>query len=367
MNMKSDNRIVMTLDAGGTNLVFSAIQDGREVVTPVTLPSEVNDLDRCLRVLVSGFEEVMRRLPAAPSAISFAFPGPADYVHGVIGDLPNFPAFRGGVALGDFLKGHFHLPVFINNDGNLFAYGEALAGALPEINGMLEACGNPKRYRNLLGVTFGTGFGGGVVIDGKVLLGDNQTGGYLWCLPNKRYPDLIAEENVGVRAVKRVYADLSGDREERTPKAIFDIAEGNLPGDAQAARQAFAELGEVAGHAISTAVTLIDGLVVIGGGLAGASKYIMPALMKELRATTGKWDSTVFPRLQMTPYYLEDPKEREAFLKDKAVRVTVPFSDRSTIYETDRKIGIALSRLGANRSIALGAYWFAISQLDLIK
>lgn len=73
------------------------------------------------------------------------------------------------------------------------------------------------------------------------------------------------------------------------------------------------------------------------------------------------------PRLQMTPYYLEDPKEREAFLKDKAVRVTVPFSDRSTIYETDRKIGIALSRLGANRSIALGAYWFAISQLDLIK
>lgn len=59
----------MTLDAGGTNLVFSAIQDGKEVVTPVTLPSEVNDLDRCLRVLVSGFEEVMRRLPAAPSAM----------------------------------------------------------------------------------------------------------------------------------------------------------------------------------------------------------------------------------------------------------------------------------------------------------
>ena len=37
-----------------------------------------------------------------PVAISFAFPGPADYEHGVIGDLPNFPAFCGGVALGPF-------------------------------------------------------------------------------------------------------------------------------------------------------------------------------------------------------------------------------------------------------------------------
>lgn len=35
----NDNRIVMTLDAGGTNLVFSAIRGGREIVTPITLPS----------------------------------------------------------------------------------------------------------------------------------------------------------------------------------------------------------------------------------------------------------------------------------------------------------------------------------------
>ena len=98
-------------------------------------------------------------------ALSFAFPGPADYPNGIIGDLKNLPAFRGGVPLGPLLAETFGAPVFINNDGDLFAYGEAMAGLLPEVNGMLEAAGSPKRFRNLLGVTLGTGFGAGLVLE----------------------------------------------------------------------------------------------------------------------------------------------------------------------------------------------------------
>lgn len=61
------------------------------------------------------------------AAISFAFPGPADYPNGIIGGwLPNFPSFRDGVALGPFLQEKFGVPVFINNDGDLFAYAFAL-------------------------------------------------------------------------------------------------------------------------------------------------------------------------------------------------------------------------------------------------
>ena len=40
--------IVMTLDAGGTNFVFSAIQDNKEIVAPVSLPSNADDLEMCL-------------------------------------------------------------------------------------------------------------------------------------------------------------------------------------------------------------------------------------------------------------------------------------------------------------------------------
>ena len=108
-----DERIVMTLDAGGTNFVFSAIQGCREIVEPICLPAASDDLERCLSVLVEGFLEVEKRLPKLPVAISFAFPGPADYEHGIIGDLPNFPAFRGGVALGPYLREQFGIPVMV--------------------------------------------------------------------------------------------------------------------------------------------------------------------------------------------------------------------------------------------------------------
>ena len=52
-----DERIVMTLDAGGTNFVFSAIQGCREIVEPICLPAASDDLERCLSVLVEGFLE----------------------------------------------------------------------------------------------------------------------------------------------------------------------------------------------------------------------------------------------------------------------------------------------------------------------
>ena len=68
---------VLTLDAGGTNFVFSAIRDFKEVTTPVRLPANADDLDKCLGDVVSGLEQVARAVGSF-DAISFAFPGPAD-------------------------------------------------------------------------------------------------------------------------------------------------------------------------------------------------------------------------------------------------------------------------------------------------
>jgi glucokinase len=99
----NNNAIVMTLDAGGTNLVFGAMQNNEEIVAPIRLPAHGDDLKHCLSQMVTGFERVKSALNEAPVAISFAFPGPADYPNGIIGDLPNLPGFRGGVALGPML------------------------------------------------------------------------------------------------------------------------------------------------------------------------------------------------------------------------------------------------------------------------
>ena len=231
-----DNRIVITLDAGGTNLVFGAMRGCEFIVEPVTIPSRADNLDLCLQAMVNGFKTIIDLLDEKPVAISFAFPGPADYPNGIVGGyLPNFPSFRDGVALGPFLEEKFGLPVFINNDGDLFAFGEATAGALPEINNRVAELGSKKQYRNILGYTFGTGFGIGEVIDGKLNLGNNaciET----FCLPSKSNHDVMVEDSVAIRAVIREYLRLSESGETGlTPKDICDIADGTREGDRDAA------------------------------------------------------------------------------------------------------------------------------------
>lgn len=362
---ESDNRVVMTLDAGGTNFVFSAIKGYASIVPSVCLPSVPNNLKKCISVLVDGFRKIKNSLTEDPIAISFAFPGPADYEHGIIGDLPNFPAFRGGIALGPFLKEEFGIPVFINNDGNLFAYGEALAGVLPQINHELEIAGNPKRYKNLLGITLGTGFGAGVVINNSLLTGDNGCGGDIWLMRNKKYPDMLAEESVSIRAINRVYNELTGESTySLTPKDVFDIAEGIHPGNRNAAIQSFNELGEMAGAAIINALNIIDGIVVIGGGLSGAYKYILPAMIHEMKRSISTFAGLNFNCLQSEVYNLMNENDHSLFLMNKRSDVKIPFTDKYAIYDRFKKTGIIISKLGANKAIALGAYAYALSQLD---
>src|ERR1051325_556634 len=151
-------RGVLVLDAGGTSLRFDAIQGGRALLdAPCTLPSYGDDLERSLAQITRGFATVHAATARRAVALSLAFPGPADYRRGIIGDLPNLPGFRGGVPLGPMLAAAFGLPAFVNNDGALFAYGEALGGLLPEVNQWLAAAGGGRPFRNLLRFPFRTG------------------------------------------------------------------------------------------------------------------------------------------------------------------------------------------------------------------
>ena len=362
---EKDRRIVITLDAGGTNFVFGAVQGDRFVVEPITLPSNSDRLDCCLETMVEGFRTVIGRLPEQPAAISFAFPGPADYPRGIIGGyLPNFPSFREGVALGPFLEYKFGIPVFINNDGDLFAYGEALGGALPEVNARLEALGSPKRYKNLVGYTFGTGLGIGIVVNNELNRGDNSCV-ETFCLKHKKMPDIIVEDGAAIRAVKRVYGELSGNPDHGLePKDLCDIADGKREGNTEAARKAFAEMGEIAGDAMATAVTLIDGLIVIGGGITGARKWIMPSLLKELRSKMHTIAGDELNRVQMKVYDLDSEEEFKEFAKGDQRTLKVYGTDRYVAYDPQKRIGVAISKLGASQAISVGAYAFALSQLD---
>jgi glucokinase len=358
---ENDPRIVMTLDAGGTNLKFGALRGGETLVEGLSIPSEADDLDRCLSAVIGGFENVKRRLPEAPAAISFAFPGPADYPRGIIGDTPNMRAFRGGVALGPMLEEKFGIPVFINNDGDLFVYGEAMAGFLPYVNGLLEQAGSPKRYRNLFGITLGTGLGGGLSFNGELFLGDNSIAAEVWLLRNRLAPDVHAEEGASIRAVRRAYAEAAGiplaDAPE--PAGIFEIGMGRAEGNAPAAREAFRRLGVVAGDVLAQALTLVDGLAVVGGGISGAHALFLPAMVD---AVNGQYDSGQ-KRLCARAYNLEDAGERAAFLRGEGREIGVPYSSRRIVYDPQPRTAIGISRLGTSRAVAIGACTFALAQL----
>lgn len=360
----ADKRVVITLDAGGTNFVFGAMCGCEFIVSPITYPSNAENLDKCLETLVKGFCEIIEQLNEKPVAISFAFPGPADYPNGIIGGyLPNFPSFRDGVALGPYLAKTFGIPVFINNDGNLFAYGEAFKGVLADVNARLKVAGSSKVYKNLLGITFGTGFGAGVVIDGQLLIGDNSAGGDIWCFRNSKYPRCIAEESVSIRAVKRVYAELSACKDDLSPKDIYDIAEGVKDGNREAARASFTELGKCAGDVIAMAVTIVDGIIVLGGGVLGASKYIVPALIEELNGKLELLNGESLNRLQMEVLNLDDIVDFDQFIQE-GMSIKIPNSTECVMYNHTKRIGVAVSKLGTSRSVSIGAYIYALNNLD---
>lgn len=364
--LDQDERVVMTLDAGGTNFKFSAIRGNEPATEPFSVPSNGHDLDLCLKTLVDGFKRVRDSLPDHPAAISFAFPGPCDYPRGIIGDLHNLPCFRGGVALGPMLENIFGIPTFINNDGDLFVYGEAIAGLLPHVNGLLEQAGSPKRYKNLFGVTLGTGFGGGITSDGRLLGGDNICAAEVWTLRNKLDPGMPAEEGACIRAVRRAFASKARVEcdDAPDPATIFRIGLGEIEGDQDAAIHAFSRLGEVAGDAMANALTLIDGLAVIGGGVSGAWPIFIPSIIDELNSDFQKPSGETLRRLSQQAFNLEDPEQLQTFLKGDTREITIPGTDRTTQYDPMPRVGIGISRLGTSEAVAIGAYAFALNQLD---
>jgi len=365
MDYKNDSRIVLTLDAGGTNFVFSAVSGNREIVDPVIHPSFGKDLNRSLSTIIEGFKQVQEKLDCKPSAISFAFPGPADYPSGIIGDLLNLPAFKGGVSIGPMLEEIFEIPVFINNDGNLFVYGEAISGFLPYVNKMLEKGGSRKRFKNLFGVTLGTGFGGGFVFDGKLLVGDNSCGGEIWLLKHGYEKNKNIEESISIRGVKNKYSEFAEIGLEKTPEPfeIFRISLGEIEGNRDAAIKTFTYFGKVLGDALSSVATMFDSLIVIGGGLSGSSTLFLNKTVEEMNGSFNV-DGEEIKKMEIRAFNLEDKNDREMFIKGERKMVDIPFSDKKVVYDPVQRIGIGVSRLGTSRAVSIGAYSFALNEID---
>ena len=79
---------------------------------------------------------------------------------------------------------------------------------------------------------------------------------------------------------------------------------------------------------MAQALTLVDGLAVIGGGLSGASSLFLPSIVDELNGTYAGPDGQQFRRPASVAFNLEDPAERKKFLQAEAREIRCPGSRR---------------------------------------
>ncbi|MDD5054761.1 MAG: ROK family protein [Candidatus Peribacteraceae bacterium] len=147
---------ILGVDVGGTKIALCLFEAGTLAPRKSTVvPTEA---DR-------GFLHVQDRLLSLIKpmlephtlAVGLGVPGFIDHASGKIVTLPNIPGAEGAHPA-DWLSKRISLPVTVENDARCFAYAEALLGA-----------GKGKRV--VLGVTLGTGVGGGLVIDGELFYG----------------------------------------------------------------------------------------------------------------------------------------------------------------------------------------------------
>ena len=141
----------------------------RELLERIEVPTGANrPAGAIMNSLFGAIEQV---LTTDVVGIGIGMPGYMDTETGEILLINNIPSFN-GFSVKQAVEKQFDLPVFQNNDANCFALGEAWYGA-------------GKSYNNLVGVTLGTGLGGGIIINRKIHTGLAGGAGELGCFSFK--------------------------------------------------------------------------------------------------------------------------------------------------------------------------------------
>ena len=140
------------IDLGGTNLRVGVVDADGRVVDECRVPAP-KVLDDLAAAVGNAFDEVAT---AEPAAVGIGAAGMID-ADGVVHYAPNLPMFV-NVPLRSLVEDVVGLPVVIDNDANVAAWGEACHGAL-------------RGHANGLLVTLGTGIGGGIIADGRLFRG----------------------------------------------------------------------------------------------------------------------------------------------------------------------------------------------------
>jgi len=265
--------LVIAVDLGGTQIRVGLSDLEGNFLRRVACPTEAaQGLEVVLRRLVARIQEVRQGIPDGDIlGVGIGSPGPVDALAGLIISPPNLPGWE-EVPLRDLLEQRLSLPVRLANDANAAALGE-------------WAFGKGRGRQNVAYVTISTGVGGGVIAEGRLLLGHRglaaEVGhmtlqsdgprcncGNYGCWEALASGTAIARE--GAEVVRAGRAPLLAEMCHNVPEDVDARMVGEAAGQGDGASRRIIELaGYYSGIGVANLIHLYSPeIVLIGGGVS---------------------------------------------------------------------------------------------------
>jgi glucokinase len=267
-------RYSIGVDLGGTNYRAAAIAENGQLLDKIAGDTNAAaGREALVDAIVSSIETLRgRNTKGELAGIGVALPGFILMETGVILSSPNIPPFE-KFAARDTFRERLKAPVILENDANAAALGEKWMGAGRDVN-------------DLVLLTLGTGIGGGIISDGKVLrgyLGMAAELGHLTVDPNGT-PCACGntgclEKHASATAISTMARHLSlGDN--LTSKDVYDLAMGGN----EHAKRIFEYMGRSLGVGLAAYVQIFNfPLYLLSGGPLAAWDLFAPAMFAEVR------------------------------------------------------------------------------------
>jgi glucokinase len=258
------------VDLGGTNLRAALVSRAGEVLQRTESPSDGDVVENLASAIGRLFSDEV-------AGIGMAVAGLVDARTGGVITSPNIRAIE-GVSLADIFRKRFGVPVAVGNDASLAALGESVAGA-------------GRNFNSFVLLTLGTGIGGGVVIDRKLLETATELGhvtveasgrrclcGSTGCLEAYASATAIVAEAREAVSSGAVTSMKNHAGEKLTPEDVYRYAKN---GDAEAMK-VMTTAGKYLGVGIASFINVFSpDAIILTGGLTGAWDILVEEAVRE--------------------------------------------------------------------------------------
>ena len=280
------------IDIGGTNIKgvlingnLSAGKAGKKVIAKIKIltRSKTNQkiifgqIFKCIEKLIQKSKNVGRPTSYI-QGIGIGVAGPVDFENQKALNPPNVTGLK-NLELGKIIEKKFKIKTIIDNDVHCLAFAEALLGA-------------GKNKKMVVGLGIGTGVGGGIVIDKKIIYGKSGTAGEMGHMmivyPERSRGEKARKCNCGSRGCLEAYINEKGI--QKTAKEIFgrEINTIKLYEMTKKRDKKAIKVWEITGRHLGLGLanivdTLNPDIIVVGGGIAGAGELLLNPARKEMR------------------------------------------------------------------------------------